>query len=71
VGGLVSSYLLQLTAVAPRLRGTARDTVEEPAIGLTRALLTWSAGAGSAADTLETSLQTRLLEYLRQNFVDR
>jgi len=68
---LVSSYLLQLASVAPRLRGAARDAVEEPAISLTRALLTSIAGDDSAADALGSSLETRVLEYLRQNFADR
>ncbi|MET0698026.1 MAG: helix-turn-helix domain-containing protein [Mycobacterium sp.] len=68
---LVSSYLLQLATVAPRLPGDARDAVEEPAISLTRALLTSVAGDDSAPDALGSSLETRLLEYLRQNFADR
>jgi AraC-like DNA-binding protein len=68
---LVSSYLLQLASLAPQLRGASRDAVEEPAINLTRALLTSSAGDDLAADALGISLQTRVLEYLRQNFADR
>ena len=68
---LVSSYLLQLSSVASRLPGAARDAVEEPAISLTRALLTSVAGDDSAPDALGSSLETRLLEYLRQNFTDR
>ncbi len=68
---LVSTYLLQLASVAPRMRGAARDAVEEPAISLTRALLTSLAGDESAKDALGSSLETRVLEYLRQNFADR
>ncbi len=68
---LVSSYLLQLASVAPRLPGVSRDAVEEPAISLARALLTSAAGDDPARDPLGSSLEARLVEYLRQNFTDR
>lgn len=68
---LVSSYLLQLAATAPAMSGAARAAVEEPAIGLVRALLTTAAGDDLATEALGASLDVRVREYLRQNFADR
>jgi len=57
---LLSSILLQLASVAARLRGPDREAAEEPAISLTRALLTSLAADHTAADALTRPANRRL-----------